>query len=111
MPTELIEEICRKFSNDEFEFSKHAVDQSILRQIRVWEIKEAILNGQVIEVYPSDKYGPSCLVHGLTKMGRPIHIQCSYPARPIIKIITVYEPDPKKLDCSFTKRKGSHHGE
>lgn len=72
MPTELIEEICRKFSNDEFEFSKHAVDQSILRQIRVWEIKEAIVNGQVIEVYPNDKYGPSYLVLGFRSFFRAI---------------------------------------
>lgn len=28
-----IKEIRRKIANDEFEFSKHAVDQSILRQI------------------------------------------------------------------------------
>lgn len=55
--TSLIEEIRNKVANDEFEFSKHAVDQSILRQIRVTELKEAILNGQMIEDYPNDKYG------------------------------------------------------
>ena len=46
--TTLIIEICRKFAEEQFEFSKHAVDQSILRQIRVQEIREAIANGQVI---------------------------------------------------------------
>ena len=40
MPT-LVEEIRRKIATDQFEFSKHAVDQSILRSIRVQEIKEA----------------------------------------------------------------------
>lgn len=65
--TTLMLEICRKFADEEFEFSKHAVDQSILRRIRVHEIREAIANGQVIEDYPEDKYGPSCLVCGLTE--------------------------------------------
>lgn len=72
--TSLIEEIRNKVANDEFEFSKHAVDQSILRQIRVTELKEAILNGQMIEDYPNDKYDPSCLICGITIAERPIHI-------------------------------------
>ena len=75
--TTLIIEICRKFAEEQSEFSKHAVDQSILRQIRVQEIREAIANGQVIEDYPEDKYGASCLICGLTQAQRPIHVQCS----------------------------------
>jgi len=49
---------------------------------------------EVIEDYPEDKYGPSCLLLGYTKAERPLHIQCSYPSRPLVKIITLYEPDP-----------------
>ncbi len=90
----MIDEIRRKFVRDEFEFSKHAADQSILRKIRVWEIRQAIYVGEVIEDYPHDKYGSSCLILGFTPNGRPLHVQCSYPSRPIIKIVTVYEPDP-----------------
>jgi anti-sigma28 factor (negative regulator of flagellin synthesis) len=48
-----IEEIRDKIASDEFEFSKHAVDRSILRQIRVHEVKEAIANGKLIEDYPN----------------------------------------------------------
>lgn len=91
---ELIDEIRRKVDSDEFEFSKHAVDQSIIRRIEVEEVREAFGGGEVIEDYPEDKYGPSCLIFGATKSGRPLHIQCSYPSRPLIKIITLYEPDP-----------------
>lgn len=47
--TSLIEEIRQKVADEKFEFSKHAVDQSILRQVQVQEIKEVIANGQVIE--------------------------------------------------------------
>jgi len=32
------------------------------RNISDLEVVEAILNGEVIEDYPLDKYGPSCLV-------------------------------------------------
>lgn len=90
----MIEQIGIKIQAGQFEFSKHAVDQSILRQISVQELREAIANGEIIEDYPEDKYGPSCLILGYTQAGRPLHIQCSYPSRPLIKIITLYEPDP-----------------
>ena len=97
-----IEEIRDKIASDEFEFSKHAVDRSILRQIRVHEVKEAIANGQLIEDYPNDK---SCLICGSTQAGRPIHIQCSYPTRMLIKIITVYDPTPELWNYDFTTRR------
>jgi len=105
----MIREIRRKFVEEQFEFSKHAVDQSILRQVRVQEIREAIANGQVIEDYPEDKYGASCLVCGFTKVQRPIHIQCSYPSRILIKVITVYEPDPQRWNGDFTQRRFSNN--
>lgn len=88
-----IDEIQAKFNAEEFEFSKHATDQSLLREIAVEEIREAIGAGEIIEDYPNDKYGPSCLILGFTDTSRPLHIQCSYPSRPLIKIITVYEPN------------------
>jgi len=89
-----LDQIHSKIINGLFEFSQHAVDQSIRRQIRVQEVREAILNGEIIEDYPNDKYGPSCLIWGFTTEQRPLHIQCSYPTRPLLKIITLYEPNP-----------------
>lgn len=90
----LLDEIRQKIDADLFEFSKHAVDQSIIRRISVQEVREIFTNDEVIEDYPEDKYGPSCLLFGRTMAGRPLHIQCSYPSRPLIKVITLYEPDP-----------------
>ncbi len=89
----MIDEIRKKIAAGSFEFSKHAVDQSILRRISVQEIRYAIRIGEIIEDYPNDKYGPSCLVFGMTTENRPLHIQCSYPSRPLVKIVTLYEPD------------------
>ncbi|MFH1236439.1 MAG: DUF4258 domain-containing protein [Parcubacteria group bacterium] len=72
---------------------RHAVDQIIKRRIAVHEVTEAIASESlIIEDYPDDKYG-RCLIFGVTRAGRPLHIQCSYPDRPPVKIITAYEPD------------------
>lgn len=90
----MISELRQRIAAGEFEFSKHAVDQSILRRVSVQELREAMGSGELIEDYPNDKYGPSCLVLGYTQARRPLHVQCSYPSRTLLKIITLYEPDP-----------------
>lgn len=47
----LIESIREKVAASAFEFSEHAVDQSIVRHISVREVREAIAAGEVIEDY------------------------------------------------------------
>jgi hypothetical protein len=88
---------------DSFEFSKHAVDQMMHRRILVHEIKEALAMPEVLEHYPNDKYGPSCLVLGFSSKGKALHVVCTHPDRELLKIITIYEPDPK-LWLDFRKR-------
>jgi len=102
----MLEEIQRKILRRQYEFSKHAVDQSIIREISVVEMEEAMSgSSELVEDYPEDKYGPSCLILGFTKTRRPLHMQCSYPSRPLIKIITLYEPDPDLwVDFRIRKR-------
>ena len=89
----MIRELRSKIADGRFEFSQHAVDQSIIRHISVQEIREAFANSQIVEDYPDDKHGPSCLVLGFTLADRPVHILCSYPSRPLVKIVTLCEPD------------------
>jgi hypothetical protein len=103
-----MDDIRRKIATRQYEFSKHAVDQAIIRGISVGELEQAISNrSEVIEDYPDDKYGPSCLILGFTIEGRPLHVQCSYPSRPLVKIVTVYEPDPALwLDFRLRKTDG-----
>lgn len=66
--------------------------------------------GEIIEDYPEDKYGPSCLIFGITDENRPIHIQCSYPSRQIVKVITVYEAEKLEMltdkEVAYTVYKG-----
>lgn len=101
----MIDEIRMKVAQNLFELSQHAVDQSIIRHISIRELRESFDTGDIIEDYPDDKYGPSCLILGFTRAGRPIHIQCSYPSRPLLKIITLYEPDPIRWKNFRIRRK------
>ena len=88
------EQIRAKVLRGQFEYSQHAVDQSIRRRIDVRELREAMSAPELVEDYPSAKYGPSCLLLGFTNAGRPLHIHCSHASRELVKIITLYEPSP-----------------
>jgi hypothetical protein len=103
----VIEAIRQKVSEGRVEFTEHAVGQSIVRRISMAEFRQAIATGEVIENYPDDKYGPSCLILGHTENQRPVHIQCAHPIREILKVITVYQPDPSQW-IDFRTRKPSN---
>ena len=91
----IVNDIQDKSRSRRYEFFRPALDQSIRRDISVSELDEALVgNIEIIEDCPDDKYGPSCLILGYTSSGRPLHVLCSYPSRPMLKIITIYEPDP-----------------
>lgn len=86
-----IASIQQAIRDGDYQFSLHAVKRSAERRISRSEIEEAILNGEIIERYPDDKYSPSCLVLGWTTAKRPLHLQLSLA--PNVKLITLYEPD------------------
>lgn len=71
----------------------HCLERSIERSVEVEDIESAIESGEIIEYYPEDKYGPSCLILGYTKKRRPLHIQCSIQP---VWIVTCYDPSEKK---------------
>ncbi len=53
----MLEEIQSKILRRQYEFSKHAVDQSIIREISIVEMEEAILGrSELVEDYPEDKW-------------------------------------------------------
>lgn len=91
-----------KILKGEHRFSEHAIKRMIKRFIERFEAEEAIINGEIIEKYPDDKYSPSCLIYGKTKKGRDLHVQVSLP--PNVVIITIYEPDPSEwVDCKIRR--------
>ena len=61
------------------------------RGMRTHEIEKAMAVAEIIEEYPDDKCGPSLLLLGLTRNGRPLHVQI---AQSRMRILIVYQPDP-----------------
>ncbi len=73
------------------------------RLITTSEIRRVISDGEVIEDYPKDVRGHSCLILGFGDGTRPIHIVCS-PKDEYLAVITAYLPDEDEWLDDFRMR-------
>ncbi len=91
----LLAEIQDRVQAKRYRLSSHAEREREADQIAVQEIEEALLSStcEVLEDYPDDPRGHSCLVLGFTASGLPLHAVCGL-AREMLIIITLYRPDP-----------------
>ena len=87
-------------------FLPHAVRQMSNpdRMISTKDVRYVIENGEVIEDYPEDARGHSCLMLGTTN--RPIHVVCS-PKPGYLAVITAYLPGKQDWENDFKTRKKS----
>jgi hypothetical protein len=86
-------------------FLPHALHQMLRpdRMIRRMEVRDVIARGEVIEDYPEDARGHSCLLLGRGNEGRPIHVACA-PKENYLAIITTYLPDRNEWSEDFKTR-------
>lgn len=62
------------------------------RSIKIKDIIDCIMNGEIIEYYESDYPFPSCLILGFTDKSKGIHVVCSV-GQENVWMITTYYPD------------------
>ncbi len=72
------------------------------RMISPAEVEIAVYQGEIIEYYPDDPRGESCLIlHTSDK--RSLHVVCA-PKTDYLAIITAYIPHPEQWDKFFKQR-------
>lgn len=82
--------IKEKVRKQEYDLSLHAHQERQEEQVSIEEIEKAILTGDIIEQYPDDPRGTSCLIAGKAQ-GRPLHLVCGFRGKRLL-IVTVYRP-------------------
>jgi hypothetical protein len=99
-------DIIKKAAGKRIIFTAHALDEmnDEVQIITVAEVKSVIFKGEIIEHYPEDKRGHSCLMLGFGEKKRPLHIVCA-PKEEYLAIITAYVPDVKEWKNNFKTRK------
>jgi len=84
----------------------HADEEAQADTLSFDEIFFSVLQGEIIEDYPTDKPYPSCLIYGESFTGEPIHSVWAYNMETKwAVIITVYRPDPNRWINWRTRRK------
>lgn len=86
-----LKEIKQRVKKGEYYVSFTHTEKLRKRKICLEEIEEAISHGEIIEDYPRNARGASCLILGFTREGRALHMVCGKAGEEII-IITAYEP-------------------
>jgi len=98
--------IARKFAyivKQDFKITDHAFEEMTADDLVFQDVISGVMNGEIIENYPTAYPLSAVLINGKIKDGGPIHICVSLP--PLVKIITVYRPDPEKWIDDFRKRR------
>lgn len=96
-----LQEIQQHVCNGNYEFSLHAQQERLEENLDITEIEAAVVgSAEVLEEYPDDPRGESCLVLGFAG-SRPMHIVLGWAKRKrdrsrILRVITVYIPSLPK---------------
>ena len=98
--------LVRRTAEERLLFLPHAVRQMMRpdRMISTAEVRKVIFEGEVIEEYPEDARGHSCLILGYGDGERALHVVCS-PKDEYLAIITAYIPSSDQWMDDFKSRR------
>ncbi len=100
-----IDELRKYCFDDSIRVTNHALLKMRERKIRIEQVKQCILKGEIIEEYPDDYPFPSSLVL-LNESGTPLHVVAGI-GEAELWIITAYYPDSSRWEQDFKTRKGT----
>jgi len=100
----IIEQLHKLCHDDTIVLTQHLTLRCHERGIEYDGIKATILNGEIIEQYPSDYPYPSCLVSCKLENSENLHVVVGL-GDSRLWIITAYHPDDKEWENDFKTRK------
>ena len=95
----------RERASERLLFLPHAVRQMSKpdRMITTSDVRKVLEEGEIIEDYPEDVRGHSCLMLGAGTDGQPIHVVCA-PKDEYLAIITAYIPEESQWSEDYRRR-------
>jgi len=95
--------IRNEIKKQNYEISLHADDERIAEGLTVFKVEFALSNCEIIEQYPDDPRGESCLALGFTPARRPIHVVCGMNPSGHLILVTIYMPTMPKWKDAYTR--------
>ena len=106
MGMSLIPDFIRvEIEGQSYEISLHADDERIADGLTIAQLESALSDCNVIEQYPDDPRGESCLAMGFIPEGMPVHIVCGKNPSGHLTLITVYIPAMPKWRDPYTRNR------
>ena len=99
-----IEDISLLCKGQSVRWTSHILQRILHRGITMDDVESALVNGEIIEQYPTDYPFPSCLVLGRTKAGKALHIVCGSNGAELW-LITAYFPNTFEWTEDFKQRR------
>ncbi len=99
-----IDVIRKLIESGNVKWSTHCLERMGDRDISIDDVKNCIMNGEVIEDYPDDYPYPSCLIYGVVTDGRVLHTVVGTD-RDKAYIITAYYPNTVKFEEDLKTRR------
>ncbi|MBU4225847.1 MAG: DUF4258 domain-containing protein [Chloroflexi bacterium] len=92
-----LQDLVSAIQQRQIRITDHADEETQADHLTFDEIFFSVLQGEIIEDYPTDKPYPSCLIYGESFKGEPIHSVWAFnPKTCWAVLITVYSPDPNR---------------
>ncbi len=102
----LLAEIQAAIQTGQRLWKRHALERMLQRGISRQQVKQAVLDGMIIETYPDDHPIPSVLL--ATGQPEALHVVLAYDAASAqCHIITAYRPDLTHFEADLTTRRFS----
>lgn len=87
------------------EWQRHSLERMMERGISREGVKQALLNGEIVEDYADDRPFPSALFLGRQE-GKPLHVVAAFDERSgTCFIVTAYHPDKEHFGPDFRTRR------
>lgn len=100
-----MDDIKEALKKDKIKWSGHILTRIQQRGIKVKDIINCLLNGEIIEQYKDDYPYPSCLILGHTVDNRSIHVVCALEEDNLWMITAYYPSKSEWLDDLKTRRR------
>jgi hypothetical protein len=98
-------DLLRDKARERILYLPHAIEQMSRRDrmITTQDVRLVIFEGELIEDYPNDARGHSCLMLGSSEDGRAVHVVCA-PKDDYLAVITAYVPTERNWEPGFRRR-------
>ena len=98
-------DIKKAVEKDNIQWSGHILARMQQRGIKIKDIINCLLNGEIIEYYEDDYPYPSYLILGEGTKGQGIHVVCALEGYNIWMITAYYPSENEWLDDLRTRRR------